>query len=215
MHLRFIVAWLCLGLPLPALTEERHLYLEAHGKQSHVYRWTRTVDENVVRIAIDEPGKAFLNQCDPDGATLAWSMKARDIEVEAWRRGNEIELRGRRAGKPFGKRVRIGNEPWYQPLSYSLRRRFAAHVTPPTRFWVLRPDTLEPVKLKAEREGQEAIDTTAGPRMAVKVRVSTTGMLTGLWEAHYWFDAATAVFLRFEGVTGLPGSPKTVVERIE
>ncbi len=214
MHLRLIVAWLCLGLPLPASTEERHLYLETHGPKSHVYRWTRTADDDVVRIAIEEPGKVFLNQCDPDGATLAWSMKERNVEVDAWRRGNKIELHGRRAGKPFAKRVGIGNEPWYQPLSYSLRR-FAVHATPPTRFWVLRPDTLEPIKLKAERAGQEAIDTTSGPRVAVKVRVSTTGMLAGLWEAHYWFDAATGVFLRFEGVTGLPGSPKTVVERLD
>lgn len=213
-RLRFVIAWLCLAPALPAFAYEQYFYLETRGEESHVYRWTRRLDDEVVQITTEEPGKLHLSRCTPEGATLAWSVKEGSTQVEARRHGNAIELRGRRADERFVKRLIIGDEPWYQALSYSLRE-FAADATGPARFWMLRPDTFEPVKLKAERAGQERIDTKSGPRLAEKVRVSTTGLLSGLWEAHYWFDGATGVFLRFEGGTKLPGSPKTVIQRLD
>lgn len=198
----------------PLAAAERHLYKETRDDTASSYEWTLTAEGDEYRITFTSPAETFVNDCDADGSTRRWRMKSAGIEAQAYREGGTIVLSGRREGKPVERRIEIGDEPWYQPLSYSLRQ-FARSGKATTRFWMLRPDTLAPVRLKAERAGRETIDTAHGPAPADKVRISTTGLLTGLWHAHYWFDAKTGVFLRYEGVNGLSRDAKTVIQLIE
>ena len=211
---RAILGLVCAIAAWPLAAEERHLYRETRGDDVSTYLWTMVAADNLYRITFESPRETFVNHCDANGSTLRWRLQGERIEAQAHREGGAIVLVGRREGKPVERRVEIGDEPWYQPLSFSLRR-FARSGKAVTPFWMLRPDTLTAVRLKAERAGRAPIDTVGGPVLADKVRISTTGLLTGLWKADYWFDAKTGVFLRYEGVNGPPGSVKTVVELVE
>jgi hypothetical protein len=211
---RAILGLVCAVAAWPLAAEERHLYRETRGDAASTYLWTMAAAGDLYRITFESPRETFVNHCDANGSTLHWRLKGERIEVQARREGGTIVLVGRRDGEPVERRIEIGDEPWYQPLSYSLRR-FVRSGKAATLFWMLRPDTLDAARLKAERAGREPIDTAAGPTLADKVRISTTGLLTGLWKADYWFDAKTGVFLRYEGVNGLPVNPKTVVELVE
>ncbi len=211
---RAVLGLVCAIVAWPLAAEERHLYRETRGDAASTYLWTMAAADDLSRITFESPRETFVNYCDVNGSTLRWRLQGERIEAQARREGGAIVLVGRREGEPVEQRVEIGDEPWYQPLSYSLRR-FARSGNAVTRFWMLRPDTLAAVRLKAEHAGRELIDTAGGPVLADKVRISTTGLLTGLWKADYWFDAKTSVFLRYEGVNGLPGGAKTVVELVE
>lgn len=207
-----LLALVLVAAPLAAA--ERHVYRETRGDTVSSYVWVLAAEGDQYRITFTSPNETFMNDCDADGSTRRWRMQNARVEAQAHREGDAIVLSGRRDGKVVERRIEIGDEPWYQPLSYSLRQ-FARSGKATTRFWMLRPDTLAPVRLKAERAGRETIDTAHGPAPADKVRISTTGLLTGLWHAHYWFDAKTGVFLRYEGVNGLSRDAKTVIQLVE
>ena len=211
---RVILGFICATAVWPLAAEERHLYRETRGDDSSTYLWTMVAAGDLYRITFQSLRETFVNHCDASGLTLRWRLQGERIEAEARREGDAIVLAGRHEGEPVERRIEIGDEPWYQPLSYSLRR-FARSGKIATPFWMLRPDTLTAVRLKAERVGREPLVTANGPALAVRVRISTTGLLTGIWKADYWFAADSGVFLRYEGVNGPPGSPKTVVELLE
>jgi hypothetical protein len=212
MTLRAVIGLVCvLAASVVDAAEERHVYRETQGDRSSLYRWTLSAAGDLYRITFASERDSFVNDCEPEGATLRWRMQSERAEARAHREGGTVVLSGRREGEPLAQRIEIGDEPWYQALSFSLGR-FARSGREATSFWTLRPDTFAAVRLKAERAGREPIATADGPVLAEKVRISTTGLLSGLWQAHYWFDAKAGLFLRYEGVNGLPGTPKTVIE---
>lgn len=201
---RAILGLVCAVAAWPLAAEERHLYRETRGDDMSTYLWTMAAAGDLYRITFESPRETFVNHCDANGSTLHWRLQGERIEAQARREGGAIVLVGWREGKPLERRIEIGDEPWYQPLSYSLRR-FARSGNDATPFWMLCPDTLDAVRLKAERAGRELIDTAGGPALADKVRISITGLLTGLWKADYWFDAKTVVELVEQDVAPTAG----------
>lgn len=197
---------------LPAA--ESYVYRETRGAETNLYVWTLDAVDNDVRVTFAQDPQTHVTLCQPNGAAFRWSFRDDNTEVQAHRVGQEVIITGQRGGQPFNKRIDVGDEPWYQPLSYSLRQ-FVHSDSSTARFWLMRPDTFDTLRLKAERAGRERIATQTGDVLADKVRISTTGLLSGMWAAYYWFDADTGVFLRYEGVNGLPGTPKTVIQLLK
>lgn len=108
---------------------------------------------------------------------------------------------------------RIDAAPWYQPLSFALRAMLNADQFAAT-FWMIRPDTLTPVKLTAEKQQVEPLNIEGHSVDARRVRVSVAGWASMLWHSHYWFRADDHLFVQYRGVNGPPGIPETVVRLV-
>ena len=76
--------------------------------------------------------------------------------MRAHREGRTLVVQGHWQGKPFQKRHPIDEAPWLQPLSYVLQP-FVQSDRQVFRFWLIRADNFEPIKLKAARSGTEMV----------------------------------------------------------
>ena len=68
--------------------------------------------------------------------------------------------------------------------------------------------------MQAREEKEEGIPVDGRALEAMRVKVSPWGLLSLFWSSLYWYRSSDGTFVRFEGVRGLPGTPKTVVELI-
>ncbi|MBN2232019.1 MAG: hypothetical protein JW781_04250 [Deltaproteobacteria bacterium] len=193
-----------------AAAVESHCYEEATGAERHIFAWRLTVGEQAV-ITSTEENKRFRNVCDLSGVTRGWEMQqGGHTDVQARREGNVIVLSGTCEGVALDRRLPVDDAPWLQPLSYSFRS-FIAGEDDEIEFWTIRPDKLKAVKMKAERREIESLMVDGRPVAARKVRISLTGLMGRLWAGYYWFRCEDGLFLRYEGVHGPPGTPKTLI----
>jgi hypothetical protein len=91
-----------------------------------------------------------------------------------------LVVQGHRQDKPFQKRHPIDEVPWLQPLFFALRPFLQSDRHTP-RFWLIRAENLEPVKLKALRSGTEEIFIAGRRYPCSRIDVSPSGPLSFVW----------------------------------
>lgn len=202
---------LCLAPCLVAAAQEQHRYREITGDRSTAFDWSMERRSDAIHIVASEPDRRFLTVCDPDGATARWQLDDAEQQIRAERHGERLLLRGTRNGAPYAEDFALDGAPWFQAMSFSLRAWLAGTADSVT-FWTLRPDTLEPVKLRAQRLGNRSVETAIGTMEAFHVRVRADGLLAAVWKADYWFRASDRLFVKYQAVNGLPGTPPTTIE---
>lgn len=207
----FLYLALCLLSGPVSAAQEQHRYLEITGSHAIQFDWSVERQADGLRILASEPGKQFLTRCDAAGATSHWQLSDEQQDIQAERNGDRLILRGNRNGQAYADEHTLDAAPWFQSMSFSLRAWLAGD-TESVEFWTLRPDTLEAVKLSAKRKGIEPVKTRAGTVDAIHVHVRASGMLAPFWKADYWFRADNHLFVKYQAVNGLPGTPETVIE---
>ncbi|MFP4072100.1 MAG: hypothetical protein ACLFTB_08610 [Desulfovibrionales bacterium] len=201
-------------MSFPAEAVERLLYRDTTGDKEVVYSWSVEQHKEAVTIRVEKNDTTFVNECRVNGETLAWSKNSTDSEVKAYLDGGMLRVAGRSKGKELDRSVDLKGLPWLQPFSYSLPRI----VSPGGEtivFWTIRPDTLEPVKLRAEFKGGQRLEINGEMVQAFKIRVTPPGALSMFWHGDYWYRDEDARFLRYEGRSGPPGAPMTMVTFLE
>lgn len=198
------------SLPHAATQDERYEYMETNGAMQEVFDWQLSFS-NCATVVSENGDERFVNSCRLDGETTRWEIKNREMDVVAVRQGEKIVFSGLLQGQEVDRVVRIDDMPWYQPLSFSLRN-FVRSQKESVDFWMIRPDSLEAVKMRATRQSLEKIEVNHREEQAVKVEVRLTGFLSAFWSCHYWFRPEDGVFLKYEGVHGPPGTVKTVIQ---
>lgn len=188
---------------------EQYVYCEEVGLEKECFSWTLN-EKDEAAITSRGENSLFYNLCSLGGATLKWSVEKENENIAGERIGNEIHIRGRVDGLKVRKSYNIGEEPWFQPLSYSLRS-FIRSGAEKIYFWTIRPDTLDCVRMKAIKRGVENVNIDGNRVKARKVVVRSAGMLSFFWHCIYWFEEDSGLFVQYEGVHGPPGTPKTVV----
>lgn len=108
----------------------------------------------------------------------------------------------------------VADTPWYQTLSFSLRS-FLSSAETESEFWMLQPESMDLMRMTAEKKGTETIGGQGAPTACHRVKVRPSGPLAFLWGADYWFRVEDLVFVRYESVHGPPGSSKTVIWLLE
>jgi hypothetical protein len=100
--------------------------------------------------------------------------------------------------------------PWYQATSLSLRALIASGDTERV-FWTIRSDTLTVNKIRAVKNGRASVEFGGSQKELMHIRLTLPGMLAPFLKSNYWFTLPGAVFYRFSGPSGPPGSPMTEV----
>ena len=196
----------------PTETVEHYRYRETTGSSEVVFTWQRSGNEPV-RINVSRTGEMQESWCSGDGTTFRWHLRTDTVDITARRLNNTLIIEGQNNGQRFRHQKRIDAAPWYQPLSFALRAMLNADQFAAT-FWMIRPDTLTPVKLTAEKQQVEPLNIEGHSVDARRVRVSVAGWASLLWHSHYWFRTDDHLFIQYRGVNGPPGTPETVVRLI-
>lgn len=209
--------WMAVGRTSYAAPEkarpviERYNYTEMNGALVIPIAYEIERGQEVV-VRVRRGGEEFYNQCDLSGATIEWRYRGDRDEVAAHVDNRTLVIGGTRNGKPFQNRYPIGEAPWFQPLSYALRP-FSRSGQKSVRFWLIRTDNLEPVKMKAVNSGAEEILVNGRRYRSIRIDVSPSGPLSFVWRGSYWFRESDGVFLQYAGGHVLSG-PEEMVIRI-
>jgi hypothetical protein len=212
---RWMAAWIAVGSLPSAVAEtgrpviEHYTYAETTGSHSIPTEYVIERGKQVV-IRVKRADEHFYNRCESSGATIEWHYRGKDADVRAHRDGRTLVVQGHRQGKPFQKRHPIDDAPWLQPLSYALQP-FLKLDRQTLRFWLIRTDNLEPVKLKAVRSGTEEIFVDGRNYSSSRIDVSPCGPLSFVWRGSYWFRQADGVFLQYAGGHLLSGPENTLI----
>jgi hypothetical protein len=190
---------------------EAYRYLEQVGDLRHQVHWC-VVKAPVTRLIYRSAAEVAVTETDAALATKRWQMQTsgRATTVNAVRKGNALVIDGVLNGSKIHKHLTIDAAPWYQTLSWSLRR-LVASAQPRIEFWILRTDTLSAHKVVAEKRAPEEIKAAGQTYRAQVVELHLSGLLAPFWKCRYWFRAEDGVFLRFKGPSGPPGAPDMVV----
>ena len=187
-----------------------------------IFRYTERTGDKVTQFRMEvgqgspltiissEPGKQFRNLCLADGSQLEWGFTSETEWVSVKREENTLRFKAKLDGKTINKIEKIDSSPWFQGLSFSLRRWLASGDDSIT-FWMVRPDDLDIHKMKAEREEIESVEVGDRKVEAQRVRVKLAGAFSLFWSVTYWFRTSDFLLVRYEGVHGPPGTPGTTI----
>lgn len=195
------------SLSFPA--QEQHTYIEMTGDRKDSFVWKLNQLGNGVEIEASGGKEKLINTCDRSGMTRKWIVTTPERNVKVEREGNTLVFSGFHQGKHVDKIVAIDESPWFQPLSFSLRK-FIDSPQESILFWHIRSDNLEPVKLAAVKIGLSSEDNCDGQK-GYLVEIRPSGVFASLWHALFWFRSGDNVFCRYESRHGVWGTPSTVI----
>ena len=217
--IRWVSQWVAFCVALGSLTSavadtgrpviERHSYLETTGSHAIPIEYAIERGDQVI-IRVQRADEIFYTRCEPSGATIEWHYRRKAADVHAHRDGRILVVQGHRQGKPFQKRHSIDEAPWFQPLSYALQPYLQSD-RQTLRFWLIRADNFEPVKLKAVHSDIEEIFVDGRLCQSRRIDVSPSGPLSFVWHGSYWFRKSDAVFLQYAGGHLLSGPDDRVI----
>ncbi len=199
--------------PVKGFCIERYDYLERTDTLSVKTSWQ--LEKDHIILTCTRAGETHTYQCDSLGATLQWELKnsGTNTDIVARREKKSILIKGTFKSESIDKKISIDDAPWYQPMSFSLTS-FIKSDKSSGEFWSLRPTDLLAFKMKAEKKEVQFIELQGKEVEVQKVKVSLTGLRSMFWHGYYWLRKADGLFMKYEGVNGPPGTPKTIIEFI-
>jgi hypothetical protein len=191
--------------------EESHHYRETTGESVTNVKWQLT-RSSLLTLTYTALKEQHTTTTGPDYDTVRWRVLADNGKTEflAERDKNTIVIHGMLSGQPINSVLKIDNAPWYQATSLSLRALIASGDTERV-FWTIRSDTLTVNKIRAVKNGRASVELGGSQKELMHIRLTLPGMLAPFWKSDYWFTLPGAVFYRFSGPSGPPGSPMTEV----
>lgn len=202
--------------PLTAATlAEEHHYQEVTGEAITDSSWQLVKDDKFVLTCASPKGR-HVTTTSLGFNTIRWALvnEHEKTNLIADRTGEIIMVRGTFKGKFIDKSLKIDKSPWYQATSLSLRGLVSSRDTERI-FWTIRLSTMTAHKVRAIKKNIETIDIDGSHQELLRIRMTLTGILAPFWKSDFWFSMPGGVLIRFEGPSGPPGSPNTIITRIK
>lgn len=186
-------------------------YLETTGKKQKTFDLTLHQTPTLT-LTYQDDSEYCLTTFDPDLATRRWHLASADLQtrIEAVRRNETLTIEGVLSGQNFMRTHNLGDLPWYQALSVSLLA-IIEHPNGPREFWILRPDTLDLHRMQVSELNEDDLELEGQVIPTWRLTIRLTGWQSYLWHAQYWLRQTDGRFVKYEGVSGLPGTPTTVI----
>jgi hypothetical protein len=202
-----------LFLPIAQVwAQEQHLYQKSTGTEAAILGWILTCGESIELTTTIET-EVDVTRFNTGFATSNWTIEdpQTDTRVAVRREGDRLFFSGLFRGEVFEKKRLIDAAPWYQALSYTLRL-YSNGSQASQEFWSIRSDTLDVLRMQVRYLGEELIAVEGEKTMTIKLKIQPTGFKAMFWSGYYWLRKSDGVFVRYEGPSGPPGSPKTIVQ---
>ena len=210
MKKTLLLIWI---LPILLFSEITNDYKIAIGEDIYYSSFSTTTTDSLILYIYRHEAEEQINYYNHNGTTQKFTYKdsTNNINLSATKQGNSIILKGKSSSKIIDKIIQIDENPWKQSMSYSLSE-FALSDEKKIEYWIIRMDKFKGVKMQAEKDNIEDITINRKLFHTVKVKISSAGVLSKLWHGYYWYRVSDGLFLRYEGLNGLPGSTKTIIE---
>lgn len=203
-------------LPIGTLT-----YREAEGNDISTHVISVRSDGDGLQVELSTTrGAALARQTfrvDASLATREWTFSdpQRRMELAAAIQGNKIVLSGSFKGKRVDKRFAAGGPPWNQLFQMGLGPFVLSEIEDLTfrSIGTQGPGELKIGKMSVTRKGDEEIELLGQKVLAVRLRISLSGLLAMFWHGDYWYRKSDGLFLRYRG-KNRKGGPIAVSELV-
>lgn len=197
-------------------TEKIFIYKETTGKTSITSKWSVISRDEGYSIIAESPNEYHHVLCTQDHATISWEFKNTGLGTEllAKRDGNRLIVNGRFKKKEINTEYKIDHLPWFEFIEVALSG-FVQSEEEKIEFWIIQPNNLKLYQMVAIKQKTETLNLNGQDVEALRIKVTLPGFSSLFWSAQYWFRKSDGVYLRYEGVRGGPGTPKTRVELIK
>lgn len=194
---------------------EQHQYLKKTGSELIVFDWNLERGDDL-KLTTDLGKERDITRMAVDFSTQSWSVDnpTTETNMEVLRKDNKLIFSGTFEGEKIEKTSTIDAAPWYQALSLSLRQ-FTDQSRNHSEFWSIRPDNLTVHHLQVSREAEEILNLNGISSTVIKLKIQLTGLKSAFWSCHYWLRKSDGLFVRYEGSSGPPGWPLTIVELMD
>jgi hypothetical protein len=202
-----------LTCPSPAAAETL-FYRVTVGDQSVTSEMQIQKHETGLYVTDVNIHEASETRIESDGNTLEWKLVqfSNGKKVSVTRRGDSIVIDGQKDGKSFHSVLALEGKPWFQNIGLCAAP-FLWSGEKSRSFRIINPADLGIVKLKIEKMEITNVTMAGRQRRAQRLELRSDNVfLQALWKADYWLDADSGEYLRYEGINGGPGTPKTTVE---
>ncbi len=200
---------------LPLMAQEYTYSETTSGERLMVNISKRQTEQSQSIIEMKGIYRDSRHYFEPDGYTVRWQHKDTQLlhDFDIIRDKNDIIIKGMFKGEAIHKTVKVDDKCWMNKIDQGLCP-WVKSDEDEIVFWILKLSSdLDPIKFKAEKVGTEMLQTSAGTFSTIKVKLRLDGFLVShLWSAYYWYREADGVFLKYEGASGMPGTPVTVIE---
>jgi hypothetical protein len=199
-------------------SREVYTYRQRKGSQEAINIWTRTILPGRIELTATKSATGEFDKmiCNAVYTTTEWfyTDKKKNTSLHAVRENGSIRISGELKGKPINKTIGLETAAWYQFSEFAISYLLKTGQDPATYslFW---PNQMAFYVMKASRLGREKIRIDDKEIDTIKVKVSLSGFRSIFWSSYYWFRASDMLFVKYEGVNGLPGSATTIIELIE
>lgn len=196
------------GMPLQPVSAR---YLETTGEEQKIFQLILHATTPLT-LTYQDDKESGLTTFDPELATRHWQLEAVDRQtcIAAVRRDETLSIEGTLSGQPIKRTLDLGDLPWYQALSVSLRA-IIEHPNSPREFWILRPDTLDLHRMQVSELDEDDLELEGQVIPTWRLTIRLSGWQSFLWHADYWLRQTDGRFVKYQGVSGPPGSPATVI----
>lgn len=214
-RLRLIVPVLLIVLfSLPVFALQRtYTYQETTGDQTIISKWLIESTSEGHEVIVENPAEYHRLLCAEDYSTISWEYQNTETgtDLVAKVQADRVIIKGKHNQEKVQEEFELQGLPWYQFIEVSLAD-FVQSKERKKEFWIIQPYDLKVYKMVASKEKTETITLSNQEVETAPVKVTLTGIASAFWKVKYWYRKADGFYLRYEGVRGGPGTPKTIVE---
>ena len=195
------------------------LFEISQGDEKAYVRWhTAAREDGLFTLAsVNELEKVKHHLISDAGYnTLEWSFEKvfENTNYTVKSKDGQLLFCGVVNGKLVDKSFDCGEKSWFQFHALSLPRYINAEHSK-VNFVSVRPDDAKVFELKAEYKGIESVLVKGDSVKTMRIDVSLQGLLSRFGNVTYWFRIDDGVFVKFRGMSGLPGSTPVIYELIK
>lgn len=190
---------------------QTQVYLYSCGKDQATVSWEEQRKDDFIYLTTRQGGETHSYVLTSDYRTVSWEYSDPDkgTDIRVVRENGVYRIDGTIHYESYSKTCGSKGAPWYQQVGFHIG--YSIRNSPTFRFECIRPDNLKVYVMQAV--GKE-VAVRAGVREQ-RIHVRLTGMLSRFFGCDYFIDASTGRLIRYEGVHGGPGTPKTIITRKE
>lgn len=121
---------------------------------------------------------------------------------------SKYHIEGTFKNKSYQVEHKSSGKIWVQNISYSVGH--LSHIKGDFQYECFRPDNLEFAEMQAVSKGAD----TFRSQNVRDVKISPTGLKAAFWSCHYYLNDQWE-YIGYRGVNGGPGTPETIMYRVE
>ncbi len=204
---------------LPPVFSDVFLFEVKKGDDQALVEWrTRRYADGRIELtsrnALENVSHHLL--CDAAYNTLRWSFRkqSQNTDYTVTRKGDVLYYEGVIKGESVKREERCEGLKWYQFHALSLPQYLDSDFDD-IKFISIRPDDGKLFQLSAKSGGRETIKVNGESVQAIRVDVYLCGLLSRFGHVSYWFRVQDGIFVKYEGITGFPGSTPVTYELLE